>query len=331
MKKGRSQKRSEQSEPRSAQDTGLDAEEPEKMSDNAGEISEILKELRQFRNETSGNFADLKKEVTDLKQNFDHLKIRMDEAEQRIAHSEDKSIELTKVLFHMMRKQKQIEEKCEDLESRSRRKNLRIYAVPEKEEGENMVEFIKKLIREQLNIQEEIFIERAHRAAVISSRCTDYARSIIVRFRSYVEKQRVLHAAWGQREVCIKDRRIYFDGDFAAGVFKERALYRSARKQLQERRIKSRILFPAKLKLFLQDGKTKTFESPREAAEGLREFGVTMELPKKELDWEKALCAVGWESQRSRGKHAPAGEITTSVEMLRRSLDVHEEIKMNDE
>uniref|UniRef100_A0AAV2MN71 Uncharacterized protein n=1 Tax=Knipowitschia caucasica TaxID=637954 RepID=A0AAV2MN71_KNICA len=31
-----------------------------------------------------------------------------------------------------------------------------------------------------------------------------------------------------------------------------------------------------------------------------------MELPKKELDWEKALCAVGWESQRSRGKHAPA-------------------------
>jgi len=306
----------------------------EKAAFSADNTSEILKELKLFRIETAENFGVLKKEVSDIKLNFEELKTRVDDAEQRIADNEDRNMDLTKVLFHLMRKQKFLEEKCEGLEGRSRRNNLRIYSVPEKTEGSNMMEFIEKLIREQLNIREEIHIERAHRAAatgVSTGRAVNFARSIIVCFRSFKEKQQVLQAAWSLKNIRIKDQRIYFDEDYTTDVFKERVKYRSARKQLQERKIKSRILYPAKLMLFLQDGKTKIFENPRRAAEGLKELGITMEVPKQESDWDSALRAVGWQSPRSRSKHASAREITASVESLRLSLDSYENDKTHNE
>ena len=60
----------------------------------------------------------------------------------------------------------------------------------------------------------------------------------------------MLQAAWAKKDIRVNDCRIFFDEDFTTQVFKERAKYRQVRKQLQERNIKSRILFPAKLKLF---------------------------------------------------------------------------------
>lgn len=37
-------------------------------------------------------------------------------------------------------------ERCEDLQNRARRQNLRLYQVPEGSEGKDMVAFIKKLL-----------------------------------------------------------------------------------------------------------------------------------------------------------------------------------------
>lgn len=154
----------------------------EECADGARETSEILKKLEQFRAETVGNFNELKQEVSDINGHFGQLKIRMDDAEERIALNEDREMELTKVLFHMMCKQKQLEDKCENLESRARQKNVRIYLVPVKTEGNDMNAFLETLFRDELNIQEEIHIERAHRATGVSAGRKEQARSIIVRF-----------------------------------------------------------------------------------------------------------------------------------------------------
>ncbi|KAI4809933.1 hypothetical protein KUCAC02_018788 [Chaenocephalus aceratus] len=50
--------------------------------------------------------------------------------------------------------QKQLENKCEEIESRERRNNLRIYSVPEKCEGNNMMDFVENVIREKLDCTE---------------------------------------------------------------------------------------------------------------------------------------------------------------------------------
>lgn len=110
-------------------------------------------------------------------------------------------------------------------------------------------------------------ISSAHTGPVPNERL----RSIIVRFQNYSMKQMVLQAAWSKKDICVKDRRIYFDEDFTTRVFQERAEYRQVRKQLQERKIKSRILVPARLKVYHPDGKFKVFDNPKDAAEDLRD------------------------------------------------------------
>ncbi|KAI4807893.1 hypothetical protein KUCAC02_027668 [Chaenocephalus aceratus] len=179
--------------------------------------------------ETAGNFGVLKEEINDLREGFGELKIRADAAELRIAENEDCEISMTKILLHSLRMQKQLENKCEELEGRERRNNLRIYSVREKCEGNSMMDFVENLIREKLDVSGEIPIERAHRATGHLTGHSDRPRSIIVRFQNYNVRQRVLQAAWAKKDIRVKDCRIFFDEDFTTQVFKERAKYRQMR------------------------------------------------------------------------------------------------------
>uniref|UniRef100_A0AAV2K134 Uncharacterized protein n=1 Tax=Knipowitschia caucasica TaxID=637954 RepID=A0AAV2K134_KNICA len=251
------------------------------LEDPGGSISlsDIMNEIKIFRTETTENFETAKKDIKGIKEEIGQLNLRVGTAEERIAETESRDIELTKVLIQVLRKQKLLEEKCQDLESRSRRKNLRIYSVPEKSEGNNMVKFIYKFLNKRLGIT-EVRIERAHRAAPLVTDGGADRRpgtpkrpgSIVVRFQSYVEKQRVLQAAWTKKDIRIKDSRIFFDEDFSA-------------------------------------------QDPPTAAEGLREFGITMESSPKEPDLEATLQAAGWESPR-RGRGGRADELTSSLNTL---------------
>ncbi|KAJ4926304.1 hypothetical protein JOQ06_008484 [Pogonophryne albipinna] len=134
-------------------------------------------------------------------------------------------------------------------------------------------------------------------------------------------------AAWAKKDIRVKDCRIFFDEDFTTQVFKERAKYRQVRKQLQERNIKSRILFPAKLKLFEKNGKVRVFNNPQDAAQGLLEYGVNMESPAGEPDLESTLQTSGWQTHRSRNRRTPGCELMSDVKTLIDSLDRHERAK----
>ncbi|KAK7893629.1 hypothetical protein WMY93_022781 [Mugilogobius chulae] len=199
----------------------------------AATLSNILKELKEFRTETTGNLAAIKKDIGEIKKDVSDLRARVNAAEERIAENESRDIQMTKVLFHVLRTQKQLEEKCQDLESRSRRKNLRIYMIPERLEGSDMVNFISKLLNEKLGIM-GVKIERAHRVSANGGGRpgSTRPRSVLVRFQSYWERQRVLSAAWSKKEIRLNDTRIFFDEDFTPQVYAERAKYISVRKEM---------------------------------------------------------------------------------------------------
>lgn len=108
--------------------------------------------------ETAGNFGALKKEIHELREGISKLKTRMDAAEIRSGENEDPEIAMTQVLIHSLRLQKQLEGKL----WRHGSKNLRIYSVPEKSEGNNIIEFMENLIWEKLGVNGQVHIERAH-------------------------------------------------------------------------------------------------------------------------------------------------------------------------
>ncbi|KAI4817056.1 hypothetical protein KUCAC02_009344 [Chaenocephalus aceratus] len=167
--------------------------------------------------ETAGNFGVLKEEINDLREGFGELKIRADASELRIAENEDREIGMTKVLLHSLRMQKQLENKCEELEGRERRNNLRMYSVPEKCEENCMMDFVENLMREKLDVSGDIPIERAHRATAHLTGHSDRPRSIIVRFQNYNVRQRVLQAAWAKKDIRAFWREKGFSGEILAG------------------------------------------------------------------------------------------------------------------
>ena len=81
--------------------------------------------------------------------------------------------------------------KLEDLESRSKRQNLRVLGLPENTEGKDPRDFMAKMFHTLLggSLSEPPEQDRAHRSLQPKPRAGDAPRPFIVRFHRYTEKE----------------------------------------------------------------------------------------------------------------------------------------------
>lgn len=100
--------------------------------------------------------------------------------------------------------------------------------------------------------------------------------------------------------------------------------YSRSGQQLQEKKIKSHIIFPVKLKLFEKNRKIKVFDYPQAAVEGLCEYDLNMELPAMKPDLESSLHTAGWPMAHSGSRRRPACELMSGVKILLDSVYQHE-------
>lgn len=68
--------------------------------------------------------------------------------------------------MHLHVVERKTEERCEEIENRARRNNLRIYGVPENFESGDTIEWVDKFLKELLHLLDDLDlqIERAHRS-----------------------------------------------------------------------------------------------------------------------------------------------------------------------
>lgn len=144
-----------------------------KASPRAPELSEVMEELKSLRKEnqeghkqTKISLTKLETSVEDLKCQINGLEHRIEETEERISAAEEMGKRHERALRYLLERETDLTGRCEDLQNRLRRNNLRIYQVPEGCEGENTVEFVRGLLATALQIPHDmdIKIERAHRA-----------------------------------------------------------------------------------------------------------------------------------------------------------------------
>lgn len=214
------------------------------------------------------------------------LEQRVTEYEQRLSNAEDKTQRNERVLYYLLQRDASLSAKCEDLESRTRRNNVRIYGVKEDEEtNKDMLSFITELIRTSLTLPEELDLNvvRAHRSLTMKPKYpASPPRSIIVRFLDYRIKETVIQKAWKHREgVPYNGKKIFFDQDYTSDIQKKRNQVRDVMKLLKEKNIKAQSPFPAKLKIHLESG-AKTFTTLAEAATTLGELGIHVQLDGRE-------------------------------------------------
>ncbi|CAG5865923.1 unnamed protein product [Menidia menidia] len=237
-------------------------------SPNDDRDSTILHELRGLRKEYAEAVSDNKRALARLEVSIGELMVRTTSLEQKVVHmeerlgnNEDKMTRMQRAATFLLRETTILSEKCNDLESRMRRNNIRIgyMAFP----------------RIQITQGMDLCIERAHRSLVNKPKdSTVPPRAIIVRFLDYKMKEQVIKQAWKQK-ICYEGQSVYFNQDYTTEVQKKRKQVREVIKQLKERNVKAQSPYPAQLKVFLDTGK-KTFSKVEEAAPMLKEMGITV-------------------------------------------------------
>lgn len=232
--------------------------------------AEILQELRQFRQENRQQFEDLRSDLTGLTRRLDEAENRIENVEERMLASEEAASEMLKLYV-------KLDAKLTETESHNRRENLRIYGVPEEAEKDsgNMLSFVDKLLREGLQVSEDVAdlqIQRAHRSLGPQPSANAPPRSIVVKFLSFKVKEMLLHKAWQAKGFKWKDSHVNLDHDYPPSIIAKRKEYAEIRKALKENGVKFQTLFPARLRVRHEDG-TKIYDSPTEAAEDLTKRG----------------------------------------------------------
>lgn len=104
---------------------------------------DMRKDLGEFKNNVK---KTMKQDLAEFKDNvlkeLQNQNASIAEAQSRIADLESACLELKDTLLTVAKQNSDMQDKLLDLESRSRRNNLRIYGIPEGKEGSSVTEFV---------------------------------------------------------------------------------------------------------------------------------------------------------------------------------------------
>lgn len=167
----------------------------------------------------------------------------------------------------VLKENAELKRKLDDLESRSKRQNVRVLGLPENSEGKDarafMTEMLTRLLGDLLSGPPEL--DRVHRSLQPKPGPERPPRPVIVRFHRYVERETVLRWAKSHRETSYNGHRIKIFEDFSTTVAKNRAAFNPVKGLLYRRGVRFGMLYPARLRVTHNNGE-HIFNSP-EAAE----------------------------------------------------------------
>ena len=280
------------------------------------ELRKLRKENQDGHNHTKLALSRVEQSISDIKDQLVEHEERMGRFEERLSTAEETEMRHHRALRYLLHRDIELSTKCDDLQNRLRRNNIRIFQIPEDSEGRDMAGFVKDLLQRELKLPPglDIKIERAHRSLAAKPKDpTAPPRSIIVRFLDAAVKDTIIRQAWSQGPVLFQGKRIYFDQDYSPDLQQKRMRVHDVIKQLKKKDIQARCLYPAQLKIKLNTGE-KTFASLMSAAALLKELGIDPRCGERERIEEE--LKDGWRSQgrRKRGALLSSADLKTLLQ-----------------
>ncbi|KAG7504929.1 hypothetical protein JOB18_019734 [Solea senegalensis] len=158
-------------------------------------------------------------------------------------------------------------EKCEDLEGRSRRHNIRIIGVPEGIEEPRPRDFVADLLKDVLSLDKKLLIDRVHRTLRRSPDPREPPRPFLLRLHYYHVLEDILRKASAAKQLYFRGKRIQIFPDYPPTVAKRRALFNRARELLRDKPgVRYGLLYPARL-LVTHNGTQASFTDPKKGEE----------------------------------------------------------------
>lgn len=210
--------------------------------------------------------------LDDVRSATDSLGQKMTNMEEALSDHSDRIVALESACARLQSENVQLKDKVEDLESRSRRNNLRVVGIPEKLEGADPVKFMSDFFMEVLGanfFSSPPLLDRAHRIGPprpSEEPGTPRPRVFIVRFHYYTDKERILRRKRDTQQLKYSGQNVYIFPDMTASLAKKRAAFAGVKRSLHQKQVKFALLFPARLRVEHNvSGEKKIFDCPTEA------------------------------------------------------------------
>lgn len=255
--------------------------ELEKLRRNmAGEFTALLNSsLEPIRSSVESFQLSLAAQTTTIRE----METSLTDHSDRITQLEQDVSGLQSDLGSVLKENAGLKMKLEDLESRSKRQNVRVLGLPEgleeKDARAYMAAMFTCLLGDLLSGPPEL--DRAHRSLQPKPRPGDPPRPMIVRFHRYVEKEAVLRWAKSHKDSSYNGHKIKIFEDFSAAVARSRAAFNPVKGRLYRRGVRFGMLFPARLRV-THNNREYVFNSPEAAETFYRQTFPAEEAPTAE-------------------------------------------------
>uniref|UniRef100_A0A3B5QJB9 L1 transposable element RRM domain-containing protein n=1 Tax=Xiphophorus maculatus TaxID=8083 RepID=A0A3B5QJB9_XIPMA len=239
-----------------------------------GEISKIIREemrsalseeftalradINAVRAEIASNATAIHAEITSIKTDIEDVKGGLSTWSDEVNTLQTTVTELQSELV-------KIRDKCEDMEGRMRRGNIRIVGVEEQPNSAEPKE-VSKMIREALQMDRDVKVDRSHRTAALTKPGDgERPRVIIAKLHYDGDAADILRRARDKAPLTYQGKRIAIFPDYTTSVAKARAAFSDARKTLRGRSdVRFGLLYPARLKITYKED-SKEFRDPVKA------------------------------------------------------------------
>lgn len=252
-----------------------DTSAPVTSEDNMAALMKLLEEHKTALS------AEFKSAIAPLEAKLDFVQTTVTDHGHRISSLEANANELSDKMEILEAKCAAMEDsynklkaKTIDLESRSRRNNIRIVGLPESIEGTQPTVFFSELLKEIIG--EKILpkapeLDRAHRALVAKPTPGSRPRAVIARIHHYQTKTAIIQEARNRRgKLSYQGAPIAIFEDYCPEVIEQRMAYRDVMSRLYQQGCKPALLYPARLRISTKDGRKRFFTSVEDATTFLK-------------------------------------------------------------
>lgn len=244
-------------------------------ADICGKIESVVGSLRT---EISSVREEFTSTTSALQTTVDSHANRLTEVENSAVFCGDSVHDLRNAVATLTREVSSLKNKCEDLESRSRRNNVRVIGLKEGAEGSYAAGWLAKWLHDTLGLDFEPAIDRAHRA--LRRQQSEAPRAMVIRLLYQKDRAVLLSKAREMGDSLQYDgKRVHLFPDLTNAQLKKREEFADVKRKLRgNSAVKDYGCgYSGHLRITLLDGKQHKFETPTEAEHFIRLHGLAQE------------------------------------------------------
>lgn len=225
----------------------------------------LAEDFGALKTEIQSLKTELVNDTKILREEMENMRTDIQGVESGLSTWSDEVTSLRDTVLSLKKEVVVLRDKCEDMEGRMRRCNIRIAGMAEKPNSSTPAS-VASALKTMLNLNREPKVERSHRAFTRQSPGDrDMPRVIIAKLHYDHDAAEILRKARENAPLHYNGHRVSIFPDYTANVAKARAAFTPVRNILRgQKEIRYGLFYPARFRITYQDD-TKEFVDPQKA------------------------------------------------------------------